>query len=104
MDEPFCSLDAQTRLQMQQMLLRLWHEFHMTVVFVTHDVDEAVFLSDRVVVLSRRPGMVKAELAVNLPRPRTIELLTRPDFMDIKREALDLLLDTGRDQRGRGAA
>jgi ABC-type nitrate/sulfonate/bicarbonate transport system ATPase subunit len=72
--------------------------------FVTHDVDEAVFLSDRVVVLSRRPGMVKAELAVNLPRPRTIELLTRPDFMNIKREALDLLLDTGREQRGRGAA
>src|SRR5205085_7711843 len=50
MDEPFCSLDAQTRLQMQQMLLALWHEFHMTVVFVTHDVDEAVSLSDRVVV------------------------------------------------------
>ena len=56
MDEPFCSLDAQTRLQMQEMLLALWHEFHMTVVFVTHDVDEAVFLSDRVVVLTRATG------------------------------------------------
>ena len=92
MDEPFCSLDAQTRLQMQQMLLRLWHEFHMTVVFVTHDVDEAVFLSDRVVVLTPRPGAIKAELAVDLPRPRTLELLTSPEFTDLKRRALQLLL------------
>ena len=104
MDEPFCSLDAQTRLQMQQMLLRLWHEFHMTVVFVTHDVDEAVFLSDRVVVLSRRPGTVKAELPIVLPRPRSVDLLTTPEFMSAKREALDLLLDPSREQRSRGAA
>jgi NitT/TauT family transport system ATP-binding protein len=92
MDEPFCSLDAQTRLQMQQMLLRLWHEFHMTVVFVTHDVDEAVFLSDRVVVLTPRPGAIKAELTVDLPRPRTLELLTSAEFMQLKRRALGLLL------------
>jgi NitT/TauT family transport system ATP-binding protein len=92
MDEPFCSLDAQTRLQMQQMLLRLWHEFHMTVVFVTHDVDEAVFLSDRVVVLTPRPGAIKAELRVDLPRPRTLELLTSPEFTELKRRALQLLL------------
>jgi NitT/TauT family transport system ATP-binding protein len=92
MDEPFCSLDAQTRLQMQQMLLRLWHEFHMTVVFVTHDVDEAVFLSDRVVVLTPRPGAIKAELRVDLPRPRTLELLTSPEFTELKRKALQLLL------------
>jgi NitT/TauT family transport system ATP-binding protein len=91
MDEPFCSLDAQTRLQMQQMLLRLWHEFHMTIVFVTHDVDEAVFLSDRVVVLTRRPGRVKAELTVPLPRPRQIDLLTSPEFMALKRQALEEL-------------
>lgn len=92
MDEPFCSLDAQTRLQMQQMLLKLWHELHMTVVFVTHDVDEAVFLSDRVVVLTRRPGSVKAELPIHLPRPRTLELLTSPEFTGLKRRALELLL------------
>jgi NitT/TauT family transport system ATP-binding protein len=92
MDEPFCSLDAQTRLQMQQLLLRLWHEFHMTVVFVTHDVDEAVFLSDRVVVLTPRPGSIKAELAIDLPRPRGFELLTSPAFTALKREALELLL------------
>jgi NitT/TauT family transport system ATP-binding protein len=92
MDEPFCSLDAQTRLQMQQMLLGLWHQLHMTVVFVTHDVDEAVFLSDRVVVLTHRPGSVKAELSVGLPRPRTLDMLTSADFTRLKRRALDLLL------------
>src|SRR3954470_8301909 len=92
MDEPFCSLDAQTRLQMQEMLLALWHELHMTVVFVTHDVDEAVFLSDRVVVLTKRPGTVKAELRVDLPRPRGLSLLTSPEFTEFKREALNVLL------------
>jgi NitT/TauT family transport system ATP-binding protein len=96
MDEPFCSLDAQTRLQMQQMLLGLWHEFHMTVIFVTHDVDEAVFLSDRVLVLTERPGRVKAELPVALPRPRSHELLTSPDFMNLKRRAFELLLSESR--------
>ncbi|HVW29606.1 MAG TPA: ABC transporter ATP-binding protein [Polyangiaceae bacterium] len=92
LDEPFCSLDAQTRLSMQAMLLDLWHELHMTVVFVTHDVDEAVFLSDRVVVLTERPGRIKANLPVSLPRPRTPDLLTHPDFTELKRRALGLLL------------
>jgi NitT/TauT family transport system ATP-binding protein len=91
MDEPFCSLDAQTRLQMQEMLLELWHEYHMTVIFVTHDVDEALFLSDRVLVLSQRPGRIKAELPVELPRPRTLDLLTSPEFMRLKREAMHAL-------------
>jgi NitT/TauT family transport system ATP-binding protein len=75
----------------------------MTVVFVTHDVDEAVFLSDRVVVLSRRPGTVKADLPITLPRPRTVDILTSPDFMRVKREALALLLDGSREPRRRGA-
>ena len=74
------------------MLLELWHELHMTVIFVTHDVDEALFLSDRVIVLTRRPGRVKAEIAVRLPRPRTSELLTSPEFVQLKRRALQLLL------------
>lgn len=100
MDEPFCSLDAQTRLQMQELLLSLWHEFHMTVVFVTHDVDEAVFLSDRVVVLSHRPGSVKAELKVELPRPRKRDLLTSPAFSQLKRQAFDELLGDA-DQQAR---
>jgi NitT/TauT family transport system ATP-binding protein len=91
MDEPFCSLDAQTRLDMQQMLLELWQELHMTVVFVTHDVDEALFLSDRVLVSSRRPGRIAASLSVDLPRPRSSQVLTSLEFMRLKREALELL-------------
>jgi NitT/TauT family transport system ATP-binding protein len=93
MDEPFCALDAQTRLSMQELLLALWHDYHITVVFVTHDVDEAIFLSDRIVVLSERPGRVKAELSVGLPRPRTRDLLTSAAFMQLKRDALGLLFD-----------
>ena len=75
MDEPFGALDAQTRLQMQEMLLGLWEEYGMTVVFVTHDVDEAILLSDRVLIMSRRPGRITAEIPVSLGRPRTLELL-----------------------------
>jgi NitT/TauT family transport system ATP-binding protein len=96
MDEPFCSLDAQTRLQMQEMLLELWHELHMTVVFVTHDVDEAVFLSGRVIVLTERPARIKAEIRVELPRPRTHRVLTSPEFTALKRDALELLLTGAR--------
>jgi sulfonate transport system ATP-binding protein len=92
MDEPFCSLDAQTRLQMQELLLSLWHEFHMTVVFVTHEVDEALFLSDRVIVLTQRPARIKSEVPVDLPRPRTRDLLTSPEFVTLKRQTLNLLL------------
>jgi NitT/TauT family transport system ATP-binding protein len=91
MDEPFCSLDAQTRLQMQEMLLELWREYHMTVIFVTHDVDEALFLSDRVLVLTERPGRIKAAFEIDLPRPRTLDLLTTPEFMRLKRGAMDAL-------------
>ena len=93
MDEPFCALDAQTRLSMQELLLALWHEFEITVLFVTHDVDEAIFLSDRILVLSERPGRVRAELRVSLPRPRTRALLTTPEFMQLKEQALALLFD-----------
>jgi NitT/TauT family transport system ATP-binding protein len=93
MDEPFCALDAQTRLQMQELLLSLWHEYGITVLFVTHDVDEAIFLSDRIIVLSERPGRVRAELTVELPRPRSRALLTTPEFMRLKERALELLFD-----------
>jgi NitT/TauT family transport system ATP-binding protein len=91
MDEPFSALDAQTRLQMQQMLLDLWQEFKMTVIFVTHDIDEAIFLSDRLIVLTERPGGIKAEIATGLKRPRNPELLTSPEFMFMKRECMELL-------------
>ncbi len=89
MDEPFGALDAQTRLQMQEMLLGLWGEYGMTVVFVTHDVDEAILLSDRVLIMSKRPGRITAEIPVSLGRPRTLELSTSPDFQRVKRECLE---------------
>jgi NitT/TauT family transport system ATP-binding protein len=89
MDEPFGALDAQTRLQMQEMLLGLWEEYGMTVVFVTHDIDEAILLSDRVLIMSKRPGRIAAEIPVSLGRPRTFELSTSADFQRIKRECLD---------------
>jgi NitT/TauT family transport system ATP-binding protein len=88
MDEPFGALDAQTRLQMQEMLLGLWEEYGMTVVFVTHDIDEAILLSDRVFIMSRRPGRITAEIRVALGRPRTVELSTGADFQRVKRECL----------------
>ena len=73
------------------MLLDLWREYRMTVIFVTHDVDEAVFLSDRVHVLTRRPGRIRTTLDVDLPRPRTLDLLTSPEFMRLKRQAMEAL-------------
>jgi NitT/TauT family transport system ATP-binding protein len=91
LDEPFGALDAQTRLQMQEMLLELWSEFHMTIVFVTHDIDEAILLSDRVLVLSRRPGQIRADLEVTLPRPRTADQLTSIEFNRLKKHCLQLL-------------
>ena len=91
MDEPFGALDAQTRSMMQESLLALWSEFGNTVLFVTHDVDEAVFLGTRVVVMSASPGRLIADLAVPLPRPRTAAMLTAPIFIDIKRQCLDII-------------
>ena len=91
MDEPFSSLDAQTRLMMQELLLQVWTEYGMTVLFVTHDIDEAIYLGSRVAVLTRRPGRLKALFDVPLPRPRTIDTLVSKDFMKLKRTCMDLL-------------
>jgi NitT/TauT family transport system ATP-binding protein len=91
MDEPFGALDAQTRAMMQESLLALWSEFGNTVVFVTHDVDEAVFLGNRVIVMSASPGRLIADIAVPLPRPRDPAVLTTPEFTDIKRQCLGLI-------------
>ncbi len=81
MDEPFSALDAQTREIMQTELLRIWEEGRKTVLFVTHQIDEAVFLSDRVLVFARRPGRVQAELKIPLPRPRALTLKRTPEFV-----------------------
>lgn len=91
MDEPFGSLDAQTRTAMQELLLRIWSGTGKTVMFVTHDVDEAIFLADRIVVLTARPGQVKAEVAVALPRPREYELVTSRPYIEIKRQLLEVI-------------
>ncbi len=91
LDEPFGALDAQTRLEMQQWLLAVWAETQRTVLFVTHDVDESIFLSDRILVMSPRPGRIVAELVVELPRPRTLHQMTEPAFVAVKRDILTLL-------------
>ena len=80
MDEPFASLDAQTRELMQAELLRIWNAAKKTVIFVTHQVDEAVYLSDRVVVMSPRPGRILADIHIELPRPRSLDIKRTPHF------------------------
>lgn len=91
LDEPFGALDALTRAQMQEWLLDLWDDLGKTVLFVTHDIDEAVYLSDTVYVMSPRPGRVVARLDIDLPRPRKPDVVTTPAFAHIKRTALQHL-------------
>lgn len=93
MDEPFGALDSQTRMQMQQLLLRIWEHSKKTVVFVTHDIDEAVLLGDRVYVMGARPGRIKEILDVPIARPRTMDMVMEADFIRMKRQILGLLHD-----------
>jgi NitT/TauT family transport system ATP-binding protein len=86
MDEPFASVDAHMRMRLQQELLSLWEQSSTTVVFVTHDVNEALLLGDRVIVLSAAPGTVVASMDVPLPRPRDLEITWSSEFQDLKRE------------------
>jgi NitT/TauT family transport system ATP-binding protein len=91
MDEPFGALDAQTRLMMQESLLDIWSEFGTTVLFVTHDVDEAIFLADRILIMSASPGTVIADLKVELERPRQSDMATSDLFISLKRNCLQYI-------------
>lgn len=91
LDEPFGALDAQTRLDMQQWLMQVWRETERTVLFITHDVDESIFLSDRILVMSPRPGRVVADMVNPLARPRTVSTLTDPHFIELKSSIMSLL-------------
>lgn len=88
MDEPFGALDAQTRLTMQELLLSVWHKFQTTVLFVTHDIDEAILLADTIYVMSARPGRIHTRIDVPIARPRTVEDTTSAEFNTMKREIL----------------
>ncbi|ANA81565.1 ABC transporter related protein [Paenibacillus vortex V453] len=91
LDEPFGALDAQTRLTMQNWLLQIWEDFGKTVLFVTHDIDEAIYLSDDIYVFSSRPGRIKSKITVTMERPRKTEDMTSPAFMELKHHLMDLL-------------
>ncbi len=91
MDEPFGALDAQTRSIMQDELLKLWSQFKTTVVFVTHDIDEAIFLADRVVVMKTLPGGIKREVRIDLPRPRSPDIIKSDRFNTYRSEIFELI-------------
>jgi len=91
MDEPFGALDAQTRSIMQEELLKIWAQFSTTVVFITHDVDEAIFLSDRIVVMRTQPGAVKEEIDIDLPRPRMPAMMLSERFTALRGRVLSLI-------------
>jgi NitT/TauT family transport system ATP-binding protein len=91
MDEPFGALDAQTRAMMQEALLRIWAEIDATVVFVTHDIDEAIFLGDRILVMSASPGRIILDLPVALRRPRPADISLESAFLTVKKSCLDLI-------------
>ncbi|MDV7213891.1 ABC transporter ATP-binding protein [Azotobacter beijerinckii] len=93
MDEPFAALDAQTREILQAELLRIWDARKKTIVFITHSLDEAIFLSDRIAVMTHRPGRVKEILEVPLPRPRPAELRNSEEFVHLRQRAWEVLKD-----------
>ncbi len=97
MDEPFGALDAQTRMQMQELLLRVWEAEKGTVLFITHDIDEAIFLADTVHVMTARPGKIRSSTRIELARPRDLDVLTSPRFAAYKYDLLSQI----REEAGR---
>ncbi len=93
LDEPFGALDALTRVQMQEWLMELWEKLNKTIVLITHDVEEAILLSDRVYVLTARPAEISMVMEVGLSRPRDFKKVTDPDFVELKSNLLALLHD-----------
>jgi NitT/TauT family transport system ATP-binding protein len=91
MDEPFGALDSQTRWLMQELLLRIWESSHKTVLFITHDIDEAILLGDRVHVMTARPGRIKEIVPIDIERPRSTEVLTSGRFAALKRHIMALV-------------
>ena len=91
LDEPFGSLDAQTRVIMQQILTNMWQRLKISVLFVTHDIDEAIFLSDRVYCMTARPGTIKAEIMVPLERPRRQDMMMSSEFLGLRRGLMSLI-------------
>jgi NitT/TauT family transport system ATP-binding protein len=96
MDEPFGALDAQTRETMQEEVTKIWERTRKTVVFVTHDIEEAVFLGDRVVVLSARPGRIREDIRIDLPRPRTLEIKKSMQCHEYRNRIWDLIRQESR--------
>jgi NitT/TauT family transport system ATP-binding protein len=101
MDEPFGALDAMTRDQMNLDILRIWESNNKTVVFVTHSISEAVFLADRVLVMSPRPGLVKEDIRIDIPRPRQLAMRESPQFIDYTKTIRLLFQDMGLLHEGR---
>lgn len=95
MDEPFGALDAQTRAHMQAHLLEIWRKIDVTVVFITHDLDEAIFLADRILVLSAHPGRVQELIEVSVPRPRSLTQVVTPEFLATKARLEELIYTAG---------
>jgi len=104
LDEPFAALDAQTREFMQAELMRIWQETRKTAVFITHQINEALYLADRVVVLSGRPGRVKQILPIDFPRPRELRVKRTPAFLDLEDQIWGLIEEEVRSALGSGAA
>jgi NitT/TauT family transport system ATP-binding protein len=101
MDEPFGALDAQTRLEMQELLLGVWEQYKRLVLFITHDIEEAIFLADVVYVMTARPGMIRSRIPIGLKRPRCVDVLTEAEFSELRREIMGQIRDESRKARRR---